>query len=316
VVEFDGVGAVILFCVDPIESGRPDRDFEREIVACDAAGLQRHLVDWEALVEERRPDRAVRHVPPRDDSVVGVYRGWMMPPDRYADLHSALVDRGVELINSPGAYRHCHYLPESYDVIREVTPRTTWLRCGADVGIDLVMEALAPFGSGPVVVKDFVKSQKHAWREACFIPSAADRAAVERVVRRFLELQGDSLAEGLVFREYVELEPIGNHPQSGMPLSLEYRLFFVDGDLVNVSTYWDEMGPLHASPTLEQFREIASKVQSRFFAMDVARLRVGGWIIVELGDGQVSGLPEQADAEGFYRALSGRMNATRTLASR
>jgi hypothetical protein len=38
--------------------------------------------------------------------------------------------------------------------------------------------------------------------------------------------------------------------------------------------------------------------------MDVARRRDGGWMIVEVGDGQVSGLPKESDADGFYEALA------------
>ncbi len=38
--------------------------------------------------------------------------------------------------------------------------------------------------------------------------------------------------------------------------------------------------------------------------MDVAQRTDGTWIIVELGDGQVAGLPECAEASGFYRLLS------------
>ncbi len=37
--------------------------------------------------------------------------------------------------------------------------------------------------------------------------------------------------------------------------------------------------------------------------MDVARRREGDWMIVELGDGQVAGLPERANIEAFYRTL-------------
>ena len=101
------------------------------------------------------------------------------------------------------------------------------------------MEALAPFGDAPLVLKDFVKSRKHEWAEACFIPSAADREAVERVVGRFLELQGEDLAGGLVFREYVEFEPVGVHPRSGMPLTQEYRIFWLDGGPLFWSPYWE-----------------------------------------------------------------------------
>ena len=42
---------------------------------------------------------------------------------------------------------------------------------------------------------------------------------------------------------------------------------------------------------------------SPFFVVDVARRRSGGWIVVELGDGQVSGLPPHADLAAIFRAL-------------
>jgi hypothetical protein len=48
---------------------------------------------------------------------------------------------------------------------------------------------------------------------------------------------------------------------------------------------------------------VAKAVRSRFFTMDVAKRRDGDWLIVELGDGQVAGLPETADVDRFYKAL-------------
>ena len=59
-------------------------------------------------------------------------------------------------------------------------------------------------------------------------------------------------------------------------------------------------------PPIDRFAGVAAAVRSRFFTMDVARRRDGGWMIVELGDGQVSGLPREADADRFYSALAGR----------
>jgi hypothetical protein len=50
----------------------------------------------------------------------------------------------------------------------------------AEAAVAGVMELLRPFGDAPLVLKDYVKSQKHAWDEACFIPSASDRKAFER----------------------------------------------------------------------------------------------------------------------------------------
>jgi hypothetical protein len=54
-----------------------------------------------------------------------------------------------------------------------------------------------------------------------------------------------------------------------------------------------ESGP---TPPIERFLGIAA-VRSRFFAMDLARRRDGGWMIVEIGDGRVSGLPRESDAD-------------------
>src|SRR5205823_3961976 len=104
----------------------------------------------------------------------------------------------------------------------------------------------------------------------CYIPSASDRAAVERVVRRFLELQGDELSEGLVFREYVELTTLGRHPRSGMPLSKEFRLFFFDGEPMYSVPYWEEGDYRGQEPEIDRFLPVARQVQSRFFTMDVA----------------------------------------------
>jgi hypothetical protein len=227
----------------------------------------------------------------------------MLQPAQYAQLYHALVALGVRLINDPAAYLHCHFLPESYSVLQGNTPRSVWLRTGLDVPLDRVMELLAAFDARPVVVKDFVKSRKHEWAEACYIPSAADRAAVARVVRRFFELQGQDLNEGLVFREFVELEPLGQHPQSGMLLTREYRIFWLNGTCVYWTPYWEGADYGEVVPPVERFRDLAVSVRSRFFTMDIAKQRDGGWLSVELGDAQVAGLPEHADAVAFYQAL-------------
>jgi hypothetical protein len=225
----------------------------------------------------------------------------MMTPPQYQRLYEALTARNVRLVNDPEEYRQGHLLPENYPVIQGHTPRSVWLT--GDLGIDRIMEALTPFGDAPVVIKDFVKSRKHEWSEACFIPSAADRAIVERVVGKFLELQGDDLNEGLVFREHVEFKPIGVHPKSGMPLTEEYRTFWLDGVLVFWAPYWEEAVHDVTEPPLHTFAGVAASVRSRFFTMDAAKRRDGGWMIVELGDGQVSGLPRESDADRFYEAL-------------
>lgn len=293
----------VLFCADPTSPRRPDPLYEVERAAAGDFGLPCDLIDFEALVYDGNVDRAVRSVASVDEPTIGVYRGWMLRPEQYVPLYAALAARGVQLVNAPDAYALCHYLPNWYLELQPWTPKTTWLRTDENVTSEQVASLLRPFGGAPVIVKDFVKSQKHHWHEACFVPSSADLASAERVVRRFLELQGPDLNEGLVFREFEELVPLATHARSGMPLTREYRLFFLDGEPIVSSEYWEEGDYDGPAPPLDQFREAAALVQSRFFTMDVALRTDGQWRIVERGDGQVAGLPEGSDPVPFFSRL-------------
>jgi hypothetical protein len=252
----------------------------------------------------------VRHVPHQDPHTSGVYRGWMLKATAYDRLFAALTQRGIELVNTPAAYRVCHHFPESYPFIQEWTPRSVWLETGSDPPRERIAELLRPLGDVPLIVKDYVKSRKHEWHEACFIPSARDLDRVESVTRRFLELQGDDLNQGLVYREFVDFEPVGTHPQSGMPLTREYRLFFLDGHLIQSGEYWSDVSYGEEKIPRELLTDIAGQVPSRFFSMDVAKHRNGNWMIVELGDGQVAGLPEGIDPRDFYSSIRRRLAET------
>lgn len=53
---------------------------------------------------------------------------------------------------------------------------------------------------------------------------------------------------------------------------------------------------------MEQMQGIARKVKSNFVTVDIARKDDGELIIIELGDGQVSGL-QQIDVKEFYKSF-------------
>jgi hypothetical protein len=297
----------ILFCSDPLNARKPDPMYEREVAAVDRLGISWGLINYEVLTDENDPSRAVLRLETNDVVGLAVYRGWMMTPDAYARLYDALLQKGWRLINDPAAYRHCHYLPENYPQIQHCTPKTVWLETTQVPSPRQLEELLRPFGDAPIILKDFVKSRKYEWNEACYIPSAADTPAAEKVVQRFMELQGVHLNRGLVFREFVELEPVAKQlarrPSDAMPLVREYRIFFCNGEPVFSTPYWEEGDYGGETAPLGLFREVGETIRSRFFTMDVARRTNGDWTIVELGDGQVAGLPERVDPQEFYRAL-------------
>jgi ATP-grasp domain, R2K clade family 3 len=87
----------------------------------------------------------------------------------------------------------------------------------------------------------------------------------------------------------------------------EFRLFVLDGQIIFSTPYWEEGDygdDNNALPPIDLFRQVAQKIQSRFFTMDVAQKRDGTWNIVELGDGQAAGLPARTDVEAFYQVLA------------
>jgi ATP-grasp domain-containing protein len=294
---------LLIYCADPLHPRQPDSAYLDEVASAETVGLAYNLISYEALVDDGDAEAAVRRIPLQSPPVTAIYRGWMLRPAQYARLYDALAARGVLLINNPTAYRHCHNLPEWYPQFAGHTPQSIWLAGGSYIPMNEIQQALQPFGAHPILIKDYVKSRKHEWDTACYIPSAADGAAVERVVRRFLELQGDDLNEGLVFRAFVPLEPLATHAKSGMPLTKEWRIFFLDGAPILTAEYWEAGDYGDAAPTLAPYITLAQRVPSRFFTMDIARQTTGGWIVIELGDGQVAGLPERADALAFYWAL-------------
>ncbi|MCR6641623.1 MAG: ATP-grasp domain-containing protein [Sporocytophaga sp.] len=295
---------LILFCNNFIDQKQVDPDFENEYSAAVKAELITALIRFEALKNEKDVNKSLRLVETQPESTKAIYRGWMLSSSDYEIFYNALKEKNIELINSPEQYTSCHYLPNSYKWIEGYTPRSIWTNVSSDFKIDDVLPTISnEFGTDPIIVKDFVKSNKHSWKESCFIPDASDREQARKVITNFMRFQGKDLIEGLVFRKFEDLEFLTEHSKSGMPLTKEYRLFFLRGNLISVFQYWDEGDYQSEQPPLDNFITVAKNIDSNFFTMDIAKKKDGSWIIMELGDGQVSGVPDNAKLLEFYEML-------------
>lgn len=281
--------------------------FQSEFDAAKRAGFGCALIDQEAL-DAGNDRRATRFAKIKGDAI---YRGWMLTPERYAGLFDALRSRGICLLNTPEQYQHCHWLPASYERIQDHTPESRWLEADSSGQVDLkaAVAMAEEFGETPLIVKDFVKSRKHEWDDACFIPSATDQEQVRRVVGTFVERQGSDLQGGVVLRRFLELDPIGTHSQSGMPLTREHRVFVLDGKALLSARYWQDAGD-ETKPPFDDFSDVARTINSRFFTMDLARDTNGRWWIIELGDAQVAGLLGTVQPQAFYEAIAQARRAT------
>src|SRR3712207_697 len=97
----------VIYCAEPFSPTHVDFAYEPEAEAATRAGLEYGLINFEALADERKPASAVRRVKASEVPDLAVYRGWMLRPDAYSLLYDALEDKGLRLINTPAAYKHC-----------------------------------------------------------------------------------------------------------------------------------------------------------------------------------------------------------------
>lgn len=292
----------ILFCCEPFTPHRPDPDFEEEWLAARDCGFTTRLFSWEDA-KAGNWGEALQKIPRAEGEQELIYRGWMLESEVYAELYARLETRGWRLVNSPEQYTSCHHFPPCYSLIEGHTPAGVWV--SADAPWDEQYRALQSLSSESFMVKDYVKSRKHEWLEACYMPDTKDEAACRKVVENFVERQGDSLQGGLVFREFVQLESAGNHPLSGMPLSREYRRFVYKGQSLGDEPYWE--GVPDTAPPWPWLDQLAQGVPSNFFTVDWAISADGTPLIVELGDGQVAGRPPGLSQERFYQELCKRV---------
>jgi ATP-grasp domain, R2K clade family 3 len=290
---------LIVFPANPVASNRPDPAFEEEVAAARTAGF---VVGFANLESHFDGDLSLR-VPNGEGRAM--YRGWILRVEDYARLELGLAERGYRLLTTAASYQHCYFLPEWYAAVGcEMTPRSIWFPGRSFHMAEVKKRVQAEFGVGSIVLKDYVKSRKHEWFDACFLRSVADEAELERIVSNFLRLQGDALVGGLVFREFIEFKRIGFHSKSRMPLVREFRFFVFDGKLVTQAPYWGEGQYEGPTPSPEILTPVLPRIKSRFFAIDVAQKEDGAWLIMEVNDGGSAGIPEGSDVGEFYERLA------------
>lgn len=293
----------ILFCESPFHPNKVDEDFEDQFVSAKENGFKILLFNYEDLISGNRFLLATKRIKPNNKLVSVIYRGWMLTPKQYSILYNDLLSKHFKLINTVEEYQKCHYLPDSLKFIESRTPKTVFEKFDNENSIDKLIEKSKIFGQKPVIIKDYVKSEKHDWGTACFVADASDTGKFKKSIIKLVKLRDKYLNEGIVVREFVELNDLTIHSRSGMPLKEEYRLFFCNKKLVGIYDYWEEGEYKLSKPDTTEFEEIAKHVESNFFSMDIARQKNGELIIIELGDGQVAGLPDKTDRSEFYKHL-------------
>jgi hypothetical protein len=281
---------MLLAPADTLRPSRPDEHFAAEAEAAAAMGMDVALVDHDALSEADGAERAVRRVP--GGAGDAVYRGWMLRSEQYAAFNFALAGRGVRLRTDSDQYRRAHELPWWYPPLAAFTPASAWT--AGDDREDFG-RACAVLGSGPAVIRDYVKSMKHYWDEAAFIPDVADAAAAWKIASRFRELREEEFTGGFVLRRY---EPFD---------LAEARTWWVDGECRLITAHPDTPGELPPGDLdVTSFGPALKSLGLPFVTLDLACRADGLWRVMELGDGQVSDRPSTTTPADLLAVLSGR----------
>lgn len=215
----------------------------------------------------------------------------------YGELVSELAYNGSELINSLQEHQYVADVGAyAYD-LRDLTPRT-W-NALSDV----------PKDSGPVVLKGATNSKKHQWRTHMYADNWNDAVVV------YGRLCDDSLigSQQIYIRQYVPLVRLGE-TLTGLPITKEFRFFILNGKIVASTFYWslfneDIVEQGYNVPTVDEVpNDFIKTVMDRlnpnvmFYAVDVAQDETGRWWVIDVNDGQMSGL-SGIDSRVFYERL-------------
>lgn len=116
------------------------------------------------------------------------------------------------------------------------------------------------------------------------------------MVRAFVVEQGDDLNGGIVLRAFRPYPSHGSEERTGMPVIDERRVFLWRRKPLPLIGDEDL---LVRDPRIEA---AIARLRSPFVSLDLARLNDDNWEVVEVGDGQVSGLRD-VHPIAFFRAL-------------
>lgn len=210
---------------------------------------------------------------PKDSLVIGRYS--VLP--FFEELTKELPLKNSELINSHRQHRYIADITGWCDDLAEFTPKT-YTQWG-----DLK--------EGVWVVKGRTNSRKFRWNTHMY---AEGRTALLRVISN---LYTDQMIadQGIVVRDYVPLLKLGEGI-NGLPISAEWRCFCYKDNILATGFYWsnfEELSPGNLPQEGINFLKKVTTIVSKkvnFYVVDIALKENKKYMVVELNDGQQSGL--------------------------
>ena len=205
----------------------------------------------------------------------------------YPELETDLKLNGCNLVNTYDQHKYIANF-DWYADMQAVTPKT-WF----DDSIRADLTFSSSIDEGPFVVKGRTNSRKFKWDTLMYAETRRDASRIAA------ELSSDPGIgyQGIIYRKYVPLRTfeIGIN---GLPFTNEWRFFFFRDRLLTYGYYWSSADDLTQGEMTEKGLDFAQMCaecichNTEFFVLDIAERAEGGWILIEVNDGQMSGLSE------------------------
>ena len=223
-----------------------------------------------------------------EDFVISRYGMYPFYNESYKDIHYI----GAKLINNYNQHLYVADLQNYVTDLKELTPRT-WTN----------LQSLPD--NTAFVLKGETNSKKSSWKKDMF---AANKEEAILVHNRIC----DDLLIGqqkIYIREYLPLFKYMDGVND-MPVTKEFRFFVAYGEIVSGGYYWQNyLEDLYIRPDVSEvptsfLQEVIKRVgsQCNFYTIDVAQTIEGNWVVIELNEGQQSGLSGNNPDE-FYSKL-------------
>lgn len=275
----------IVFPSDYFNSQQVDEAYTAEYAAvCNTHGLQAALLNYDEYIEGQAL-KIYSDTPTKGNCI---YRGWMLHLDKYEELYKDLYAVGLCLLNSIQSYANLHLFPLVYEHIKKDTPKSLYFPDGHVIDWNLANETFVQF-----MVKDYVKSVKGSDFPAKF-KTPVDPDTMTDYIERFKTLRGSQFSSGIVLKDYVSLKNYNGYTN-------EYRVFYLKGQLLSVCENSNQTESYANIPL--DFLNDFSNLQSLYYTVDFAEMSDGTWIVIETGDGGVSGLPDRQNPEDYYASM-------------
>lgn len=276
----------IIYPSDYFSISTVDEEYHKEFIeACKFSEFQILFFDYDTFIREGK----LKLYPNKFELGSAIYRGWMLKTEQYENFFLTLKKNGLTLINSPKEYEACHIFKNVYPTIFANTPKLLYYPNPEQIRWEEVRKIMKRF-----LIKDAVKSVKGSDFPVYLDASLKDEE-LDAYIKKFITLRGNLFTGGITIKEYIDLAV-----QNGV--TNEYRVFIFYHHILSVSRNSNQSSARLFLP--EQLLNFGIHLPSNFYTLDWAETKDHRWIIIETGDGQVSGLSPNQYTFIFYETLA------------